>query len=230
MNLFKNAHKSWVPLLYSLAYKEPLLTFLENLSEISFQPDVEEIFKVFEMPVEDIKVVIIGQEPYPIPGTANGLAFAVKENSKPTNILKSIRHELLKSKELTSMQDWKTLEHLTDQGVFLLNGSLTSETGSQGSHAAYWKDFTDAVISFISVEKPCIWMLWGRVIKTRIKIINPLLVEGYDKDTIEEIPIDPTLNYIVPGAHPVTGEGFSGNGFFYVNRILDKKSLTQIIW
>ena len=58
MNLFKNADRSWIPLLHSLAYEETLLTFLENIREESFQPKYQDIFRVFEMPVNKIKLVI----------------------------------------------------------------------------------------------------------------------------------------------------------------------------
>lgn len=243
MNLFKNVHESWIPLLHSLAYKESMVNFLTSLNEISYQPMYEKIFKVFEMPVQDIKLVILGQEPYPIPGTAIGTAFAVSEKSKMPRVLRNIEKEVYETKGVRVMNDdndivdqsWKTLEHWTNQGVFLLNCSLTVETGRANSHMKYWKEFTDMVISFISHEKPCIWMLWGDYARVKgAKIQNPLLVRGYDRISIEDVPIDPKINYIVPGKHPATitekGLGFSEDGFYYTNRILEKQTLKKIIW
>ena len=237
MNLFKNVDKSWIPLLHSLAHKEPLVDFLQNLNQISYQPAFEEIFKVFEMPVKDIKLVILGQEPNPRPGAAIGTAFAVSEQSKPTAVLSSIRKELLDTNQFHVVgRYWKTLTHWTEQGVFLLNTSLTVETGVAGSHRRYWKDFTEMVISFISHENPCVWMLWGREsLSYSSRITNPLIVKGYDRDSIEDIPVDPKINYIIPGHHPVVmlmkgTKEFSGDGFYFTNKILTKKSLKQITW
>ena len=244
MNLFKNVDESWIPLLHSLAYKEPLVTFLANLNETSFQPGFSEIFRVFEMPVDEIKVVILGQEPYPIPGAANGVAYGVKENSLMPKILKNIEKELYTTEGIRVQNDdndivdqsWKTLRHWTDQGVFLLNGALTVETGNSGSHALYWREFTEAVVSYISTQKPCIWGLWGRYpLSYYLKIKNSITVKKYDRETIKEIPIDNDLNYIVPGHHPIVMEfedtkNFSGDGFYLMNEILKKKNLKQIIW
>lgn len=236
MNLFRNVHESWIPLLHSLAYKEPLVNFLTSLNEISYQPDYEKIFKVFEMPVKDIRLVILGQDPYPKPGDAIGTAFAVSEKSKMPEVLKNIRKEALQSKEwVAANTDWQNLKHWTNQGVFLLNSALTVETGNAGSHLKYWKQFTETVVSYISAENPCVWMLWGKsAMSYSTKIKNPLIVEGYDKISIEDIPIDPTLNYIIPGEHPAVmsmgKESFSNNGFYYTNKILEKRSLKKIIW
>ena len=244
MNLFKNVHESWIPLLHSLAYKEPLVKFLSSLSEISFQPEFEKIFKVFEMPVKDIKVVILGQDPYPKPGDAIGRAYAVSDKSKMPFILRNIEKEIFRTKGIEVLnqdndivdQSWKTLNHWSEQGVFLLNTTLTVETGSAGSHIRYWKEFTEMIVQFISHENPCIWMLWGSYLKTHgSNIKNPFLVKGYDRESIEEIPIDPELNYIIPGEHPAMlieegEEGFSKDGFYYTNRVLEKRSLKKIIW
>ena len=243
MNLFNNVHESWVPLLHSLAYKEPLVSFLNSLNEISYQPEYKKIFKVFEMPVEDIKLVILGQEPYPRPGDAIGTAYAVSEKSVMPVILRNIEKELYKTEGIRIMNDdndivdqsWKTLNHWTEQGVFLLNTALTVETANAGSHLKYWKEFTDMIISFISHENPCVWMLWGsQALTYTAKIKNPLLVKGYDRNTIEDIPIDPELNYVIPGEHPIVlsagQETFSNDGFYYTNRILKNKNFKQIIW
>lgn len=239
MNLFKDVHKSWIPLLHSLAYEETLMNFLNNLSELSYQPMYEKIFKVFQMPVNDIKLVILGKEPYPIPGLSNGLAYAINQDNKIPKILKCVKSEIFKSNVDINNNfyenTYNNLEHLEKQGVFLLNSALTVETANSGSHLKYWKKFTERVISFISEEKPCIWLLWGRqALSFSPKIINPLLIKGYDNETIEEIPIDPKLNYIIPGKNPIIssmgGMDFSNNGFYYTNQILEKRSLKKITW
>lgn len=239
MNLFKNVHESWIPLLHSLAYKEPLVDFLDSLSEISYQPEFEKIFRVFQMPVKDIKVVILGQDPYPRPGDAIGYAFAINKGSKNPvslrNIIKEIedtdKDNINKSGEI-DLLSW------VDQGAFLLNAALTVETGKAGSHLKYWEEFTRTVISFISSENPCTWILWGRRAQSfKGYIKNVFEVKGYNKTTIEEIPIDPTLNYTISAPHPAAEAyaggkaGFFGsNCFYYTNRVLEKRSLKKIIW
>ena len=231
MNLFKNVHESWIPLLHSLAYDEPMVSFLDSLQEKSIQPPLALIFKVFEMPVQDIKVVILGQNPYPRPGTAVGRAFAIpKENKKMPAVLSFIKKETLNSKELCSADlNWQTLDHWTKQGIFLLNTALTVETDG-ASHSDEWRHFTERVVAFISKEKPCVWMLWGRAKDKWLFIDNSFVMDQYSRENIEHIPVDPEYNYVVTGEYPTAGEGFAKDGFFMVNEILSKKSLTKIIW
>jgi uracil-DNA glycosylase len=234
--LFENVDPSWVDLLHSLAYQEPLVTFLSSLSEVSHQPGISEIFKVFEMPVSDIKVVILGPEPYPIPGIASGLAYASKDGKQGTDVLNNIVKEISLTEGVEINQDienYNTLEHLHKQGVFLLNASLTTLTGEQGSHKRYWKEFIRSVIRYISEKNPCIWMVWGAnasvtALEPRV-ILNPLLVQGYDRESIEMLPADTEVNYIVPGQHPGL-EGFSEDGFYFVNKILENNRLKLITW
>jgi uracil-DNA glycosylase len=252
MNLFKNVDESWIPLLHSLAYKEPLVSFINSLRDISYQPGYNNIFKVFEMPVKDIKVVILGHEPSPRPGDAIGLAYATTGEGKIPVVLGNIHDEISKQfitkdgyvtdpgslgHSFVNLADntWKSLDHWVEQGVFLLNTTLTVETNRAASHIEHWNTFTDTVISFISAENPCVWMLWGgsnKVCGSKIK--NPFLVKGYDRETLEEIPVDPNYNYVIPGDHPITlsmgREQFSNDGFYHTNRILEKKSLNKIIW
>jgi uracil-DNA glycosylase len=226
MNLLKNAHQSWIPLLHSLAYEEPMVKFLDSLREKSIQPKMSQIFKVFEMPVEDIKVVILGQRPYPMPGTAVGRAFAVPQEIKMPTMLQRIAEEL----GIKKKSKWQTLDHWTDQGVFLLNTSLTIETDAT-SHSEEWRHFISTVITFISQENPCIWMIWTDAAKNMAhKIQNPLEVVQYDDSQVDEIPLDPKLNYKLTGNHPVTGEGFSKDGFKRVNQLLERRSITSISW
>lgn len=241
MNLFKNVDPSWIPLLHSLAYQKPLVDFLESLKEESFQPAQAQIFRVFEMPVKEIKVVILGQAPYPKPGDAVGLAFAVSQNSKIPVLLQNIQKEIHETEGIDkNFEDvltdtWKTLEHLERQGVFLLNTSLTTKTGESNSHPDMWEKFTSKIISYISFENPCVWLLWGKKARSYSATIkNPVIVTGYDRETIEEIPIDPEINYIIPGDNPMVvsmgEETFSKEGFYYTNILLGKKSLNKIIW
>jgi len=239
MNLFKNVHESWIPLLHSLAYKEPLVSFLSSLSTMSYQPEYEKIFRVFEMPVKDIKVVILGQDPYPRPGDAIGYAFAINEGRKLPVSLRNIVKEIEATDPFNINNEGDiNLINWVDQGVFLLNTALTVETGNAGSHLKYWTDFTKMVVSYISEENPCTWLLWGKKAQGHISNIkNPFEVKGYSRTTIEEIPVDPLFNYTISAPHPAAEAyaggkaGFFGsNCFYYTNKVLEKRSLKKITW
>lgn len=236
-----NIHESWNPII-PILYQEPLKTLnTVVLPEISSQPRKSDIFNVFSMPVNEIKVVILGQDPYPMPNTAIGRAFAVSEGTKIPASLKNIREEILISLGVESFkkntgENWKTLQHWQEQGIFLLNTALTVETARIGSHLKYWEYFTQRVISHISVENPCIWMFWGKAAQRFIPYINqnPFHVKGYSNVTIQEIPSNVDFNYILTAPHPAA-ESYSGgkagflgcNHFKYANVILNKtKNLT----
>lgn len=240
--MIPNLDKSWRPIV-SLLYQEPLVTLNTTiLPNISFQPRKENIFKVFETPVNKIRVVILGQDPYPTPGVAIGRSFAVSEDTKIPVSLRIIQEEIIKENQNYFSRDeepyWKTLQHWQDQGVFLLNAALTVETGNAGSHLKYWEYFTQRVVSYISVKQPCIWLLWGqKAQKFKSYISNPFSVKDYDRETIKQIPSNSDWNYILESPHPAA-EAYSGgkagffgnNHFIFTNEILNKLSKKQINW
>lgn len=249
MNPKERIHKDWYPVM-NLLYQEPLKTLSEKiLPEISFQPSPENIFRVFEKPISDIKVVILGQDPYPSPQVANGLAFAVNEETATPvslkNILTQLEGEYIfsnntvdMSKNIDTINQWKTLQHWEAQGVLLLNTALTVETGKPGSHLKYWEEWTKRVIRLISTNNPCIWLFWGRKAQNYIPYINGQIMRasGYTKETIDYIPINSDFNYIFEANHPASEAysdkaGFFGcNHFYYVNSILRNKSINEIKW
>lgn len=241
MNPIEKIHKDWLPVI-NLLYQEPLVSLNENiLPNISFQPKKENIFNVFQIPIKNIKVVILGQDPYPTPGDAIGRAFAVSENTKIPVSLRNISQELENEglKESHNFDNpWKTLEHWQEQGVFLLNTALTVETGKAGSHLKYWQEFTKRVISHISLTQPCIWLLWGKKAQNFIPYIkNPYIVKDYDNETIQNIPSNEDWNYILTAPHPAA-EAYSGgkagffgcNHFMYTNRVLQNLKKAPINW
>ena len=243
MNPKDRIHESWNPII-SLLHQEPLTTLSEQiLPNISYQPKAENIFKVFNNSVQSIKVVILGQDPYPTPGDAIGRAFAVSEDRKIPASLRIIREEILNSCGSNSFQqntgeNWKTLQHWEKQGVLLLNTALTVETGKAGSHLKYWQEFTKRVVSHISLTQPCIWLLWGKKAQDFIPYIkNPYIVKGYDNETIQNIPSNEDWNYILTAPHPAA-EAYSGgkagffgcNHFMYTNRVLQNLKKAPIYW
>lgn len=240
-------HESWKPLMWLLNQDEMLRLNTEVLPTSIYYPPKEQIFRVFQKPLSEIKVVILGQDPYPTPGNANGLAFAVNENINPPYSLKTIYKEVATSTGLMlpdhEVNDipisWKTLEHWEQQGVFLLNTALTVESGKPGSHLKYWEAFIKQVIYFIAQNQPCIWLLWGKKAQSAITYMpkNKLFnVRGYNKETINQIPANPYTNYILRASHPAAeayskDAGFLGcNHFHFVNKILERNSLKTINW
>lgn len=235
--LLKN--ESWTYLEQYL-HRPPLSTLSsEILPECSYQPSKENIFRVFNMPVYSIKVVILGQDPYPTPGNAIGYSFVNGRDKKPVslrNIEKEIKEsdpEHMRYREEIDMKSW------TDQGVFLLNTALTVETGNAGSHLKYWKDFTTKVISFISSVNPCIWVMWGKKAQKFIPYIqgNNMFVDKYDREMIGQLPLKNRANFIFEAPHPAAEAyaggkaGFFGSDqFFKINRVLMKLNNNPIIW
>lgn len=229
MNPKDKIHSSWLPFLTDVLEKDELLKELNTkvLPNVVHFPKNEDIFNVFEMPLQNIKVVILGQDPYPTEGNAIGYAFAVNEDiNKPASlriIEKEVGHDID-----------KTLKTWRDQGVFLLNTALTVQSGKAGSHLNYWKDFTTKVISHISQQNPCIWILWGKKAQEYRAFINKpsvLIVNG------KNIPVlQPGFNYVLTAPHPAA-EAYSGgtagflgcNHFNQVNEILKntKKELIK---
>lgn len=231
---------SWFPIVNSYLHQEPLITLNQTiLPNISHQPAKDDIFNVFSMDIKDINVVILGQDPYPTAGDACGYAFINGRDTKPAS-LRAIHQEVISSDERRvndsgeiDMRAW------VDQGVFLLNTVLTVETGKAGSHLKYWEEFTKRIISYISITKPCIWVLWGKKAQSFMPYINynPFLVKGYGRNTIKEIPASPDYNYILTAPHPAAESygggkaGFYGcNHFYFINEILVKKHINPITW
>ena len=152
-------------------YFTDLTTFVkkEYKEEIVYPPP-KNIFRAFDLcPFEKVKVVILGQDPYHETGQANGLAFAVDEKTRvpPSlqNIFKEIGSDLGKSLVHTSGD----LTRWAEQGVLLLNATLTVRAHTAGSHQEKgWELFTDAVIRALSQERAgLVFMLWGNYAKAK---------------------------------------------------------------
>jgi uracil-DNA glycosylase len=245
MNPIDKVHSSWHSLLRYLN-QEPLLSLNNDiLLNCHYYPEVQNIFRVFQMPLDQIKVVIIDQEPHYSPNYATGLAFAVSKNVKTTPSLVSIQKEILNTIDNGTdylggkLGNWKTLEHWEEQGVFLLNTALTVEAGMQGSHLKHWQEFTKQVVKYIAINQPTIWMLWGKytqALTTQMIPKSKFNVIGYNRQLIENIPMNPEYNYILKAEHPlieyfVKDGGFYGCDHFYLaNRILEKSGKKSINW
>ena len=135
---------------------------IESLKKVdigeNFTPAEGSIFKAFELTkFKDIKVVILGQDPYPKKGVAIGLAFAVSENTKMPSSLKNI-FEVAKINSETAD---KSLVGWGKQGVLLLNTALTTKVGQRKAHVSQWKPFIEAVIDCLKTRIGIKFFLWG---------------------------------------------------------------------
>lgn len=140
-------------------------------------PPRAQTFKAFELtPDDDVKVVILGQDPYFKPGQAHGLAFSVPTGIAIPPSLRNIRKELAADLEisLADLPDHGDLTAWAEQGVLLLNTTLTVRRGKSNSHEGMgWEMFTDAVISAISAElKGVVFILWGGPAQKKAKLID----------------------------------------------------------
>lgn len=182
-------------------------------------PKVTDVFRAFDLcPFDEVKVVILGQDPYPTRGHAHGLCFSVEPSVRPfpkslNNILKEIQDDL--GKPIPSDGN---LERWAKQGVLLLNTVLTVEEGKPDSHKGLgWEKFTDAVIRKISAEKEgIVFMLWG------------------SKAVTKEDMIDKAKHLILKSVHPSPLSAYRGffgcKHFSKSNEFLSMMQKPEIDW
>ncbi|MCD5382671.1 uracil-DNA glycosylase [Candidatus Gracilibacteria bacterium] len=218
-NFLKN---DWQKILKSEIYSENFLKikkFLEDeekRGKIIFPPK-NLIFNAFNLTkFSDLKVVILGQDPYHGKGQAHGLCFSVQDGVKNPPSLKNIFKEL-KNDLGIEISENGNLEKWASQGVFLLNAILTVESGKPASHSKIgWENFTDSVIKKISDEKKgVVFLLWGNFAKSKKKFI------------------DKKKHFILESAHPSpfsVKNFYGGNHFSKTNEILEKIGKTKIDW
>ncbi len=155
-------------------FKELVAFVVSEYKEKKIYPPPKNIFRAFELcPFEKTKVVILGQDPYHGPGQANGLCFAVGEGINPPPSLQNIYKEIESDLGL-KMPRTGDLEKWAEQGVLLLNATLTVEASKAGSHQNKgWEKFTDKVISLLSDQKEnLVFILWGRYAQEKGKVID----------------------------------------------------------
>lgn len=213
---------SWKNLLaeeFSKPYFEELAAFVkEEYQSKKVFPPPKDIFKAFDLcPLDKVKVVILGQDPYHGPGQAHGLCFSVNQDipmpPSLVNIYKEIQSDLGGENPAHG-----NLEHWAEQGVFLLNATLTVIAHNAGSHQKKgWETFTDEVIRLISEKKEhVVFMLWG----------------AYAQD--KAWMIDESKHLILKAPHPSplsAHRGFFGcKHFSQANDYLSSKGSEKIEW
>lgn len=160
---------------FGQGYFSTLAEFVKNeYKTTKVYPAPAQIFRAFdECPFDDVKVVIIGQDPYHGPGQAHGLCFSVGKNIAIPPSLKNIFKEIADDIGTPLTQDGD-LSRWAKQGVFLLNATLTVREGQAGSHQGKgWEKFTDAAIKVISDQREgIVFLLWGRFAQQKESLID----------------------------------------------------------
>ena len=179
-------------------------------------PAPTQIFRVFKLPLEKIKVVILGQDPYHTPGVADGLAFSV-QITKLAPSLRNILKEVESDIGQTIIQNGDLTPWL-EQGVFLLNNMLTVEKGHAGSHRQIgWEQITEDCIKLLNIKLPhAVFILWGSDAQAKAKFI------------------DSSKHLILQSVHPSplsAYRGFFGSKpFSQANQFLKSHHLQEIKW
>jgi len=212
----------WLPVLneeFKKAYYKDLYTFVKNeYNTTACFPPAEDIFNAFHYtPLSNVKVVILGQDPYHEPGQAHGLCFSVKPGVPAPPSLVNIY------KELNAYLGCKIpnngyLEKWARQGVLMLNTVLTVRCHQAFSHKDHgWENFTDAAIKAVnSLDKPVVFILWGSPAQKKAAMLNN------------------PKHLIIKSPHPSPLSAYRGffgsHPFSMTNEFLEKNGLSPIDW
>ena len=224
----QNINTDWKEIITKILNSEKLGSIEEKLSEeyekfeglSEIYPKKELIFNAFNyFNFKDLKVVIIGQDPYHQPNQANGLCFSVNDNIKIPPSLKNIFKEIYSNYnlELPNLTNGN-LEYLAKQGVLLLNNTLTVRQSTPNSHLQIWKGFSNEIINYIlQNNNNIVFLLWGNNAKKILK----------NKDIKN--------NYILEAHHPSPlsankGGWFGNQHFTKTNDILEKYNKEKLTW
>jgi len=222
-NISPQLEESWKEALleeFRQPYFAELKAFLveEKKKGLTIYPPGKEIFNAFNYtPFKDVKVVIIGQDPYHGIGQAHGLSFSVKKGVNPPPSLKNIFKEIQNDLGIAPPNHGE-LTAWAKQGVLLLNATLTVRAKQPGSHQKKgWENFTDSVIKTLSDKKEkLVFLLWGKFAQAKAELI------------------DTQKHAVLTAAHPSpysASNGFFGcKHFSKTNAVLTQHGLTPIDW
>lgn len=178
----QNIHSDWLSFLTD-ENRSLILKIEVEVEKSGFTPTADKVMRFLNFPLSSAKIIILGQDPYPQPGTATGRAFEVGtlkswnqpfKNISLKNILRALYKaytgEVIKFNQLKEKMDnefpvlppGKLFSHWEKQGVLLLNTSFTCEPGKPGSHQKLWEEFTARLLVFIQAKATeATWFLWG---------------------------------------------------------------------
>ncbi|MCP5009615.1 uracil-DNA glycosylase [Marisediminitalea sp.] len=191
----------------------------ERAAGKAIYPPASEVFNALTLtPLDDVKVVILGQDPYHGPGQAHGLCFSVQPGVKTPPSLVNIYKELAQDIEGFCIPEHGNLTAWAEQGVLLLNTVLTVEQGKAHSHAKWgWETFTDAVIKSVNdTQHGVVFLLWGSHAQKKGQ------------------SIDTQKHYVLSAPHPSplsAHRGFLGcRHFSQTNTLLSQQGKTPVNW
>lgn len=228
MDLFSNSDQNFLKDRFHESWYDELSNYINNdfafgqmWSEIEklrkekvIYPDDEDVFKIFKLPLDQVKVVIIGQDPY-FNGNADGIAFSCKKDYSPS--LKQILFAMKNDVQPVNPSPQMNLNYLVEQGVFLYNPILTVEEGKPLSHENIgWKDFSIKVFNALNRVDDLIWLLWG-------KKAQEFNARSYNLS-----------HHILQAEHPAAAARnnrlWTVNHFSQVNKFLSNKGKEEIQW
>ena len=215
----ENTWKQALQAEFDKPYFAELVSYLhaEKAAGKVIYPPGGQIFKAFELtPLPEVKVVVLGQDPYHGPRQAMGLSFSVPDGVPCPPSLKNIFREI-ETDTGVQMSGRTNLENWARQGVLLLNAILTVRSGMAASHSKIgWEQFTDAVISCINERcQGVVFLLWGNFARSKAALI--------DRDK----------HYVLEAAHPsplARGAFFGCRHFSETNRLLAAQGKNPIDW
>ncbi len=210
--LFSPIHPSWSPVIDPL--RDSILETFNKISVTKYIPSIDRIFAPLSIPFNEVKVVIVGQDPYPNPDNADGFAFSVRPDVAPlpaslVNIFKELESDCA-----VPMPSNGNLERWSTQGVLLINRTLTTTPGESHAHQrAGWLEITETIISAVA-RNGAIGILWGG---------NAHQLSDYFES-----------EKVIKSAHPSplsAYRGFFGSKpFSRVNQILAEQGIQPISW
>ena len=214
--------ESWADILkdeFDKPYFQQLISFVKDeYANQKVYPKGKDIFRAFDAcPFDKVKVVILGQDPYPQINVADGLAFSCSRQDKAEKSLQYVHSAIQKTVE-NAQPSVNNLQYLADQGVLLLNTALTTQIGKPGTHQDYWKYFMAHLFNELSINKPnLVYLLLGK------------------KAEQWEDLIDNESN-VIKASHPASAayakqhEWDCNDCFNKVNEILASQELPSINW
>lgn len=200
--LLKRVNPSWLPILQN----ELLTDVVSELLDIdktmnSFTPNIGNIFNFARYPLDQTKIVILGEGPYFEKESAHGYCYSSIGNDTPTSLAK-IYKSLKIAKMISSIPTENVLNNWASQGVVLMNTALTTKIGQENAHTEIWKDYMELVIKLLAehagnvvTPSKITWFLWGELVQSKSKFIN----WGEKK---LNIPNDKRVNLVIKTCHP----------------------------
>ncbi len=198
-----------------------------NIDNIRFTPSLKQVFRAFEeCNYKDVKVVIVGMDPYPALGVSDGIAFSCSNIDYPAQSLKQILSEIdrtiyntdYKKKTKEDIKPLLDLKRLANQGVFLINTALTTEVGKTGKHFQLWEGFIKYLFDMLTKNNPdLIWVFWGAEAKKYSQLIDDKQVKIFASHPASAI-------------YTANKQWDCKDNFNEINNQLDKKKKEKIIW